>query len=51
MAPLNKRLMAMTEADAGRASTDMIRRWGRLHSVRTVLGVIGTAFFLWATYR
>lgn len=51
MAPLNKRLMAMGEADAGSASTDMIRRWGNLHAVRTVLGVIGTAFFFWASYR
>lgn len=51
MAPLNKKLMAMTEADAGSASTDMIRQWGRLHAVRTVLGVVGTAFFFWASYR
>lgn len=51
MAPLNKKLMAMGEADAGSASTDMIRRWGNLHAVRTVLGVIGTAFFFWASYR
>ena len=41
MMPLNKRLMAMTEADASPATTEMIRRWGRLHAVRTVLGVIG----------
>ncbi len=51
MMPLNKRLMAMTEADAGPATTEMIRRWGNLHAVRTVLGVIGTAFFFWASYR
>jgi hypothetical protein len=51
MAPLNNRLMAMTEANAGDASTEMIRRWGRLHAVRTVLGVIGTALFFWASYR
>ena len=51
MAPLNNRLMAMKEADAGAATTDMIRQWGRLHAVRTVLGVIGTAFFFWASYR
>ncbi len=51
MMPLNKRLMAMREADAGPATTAMIRRWGTLHAVRTVLGVIGTAFFFWASYR
>lgn len=51
MMPLNKRLMAMTEADAGPATTEMIRRWGRLHAMRTVLGVIGTALFFWASYR
>lgn len=49
MAPLNNRLMAMTENDAGRATTEMIRRWGVLHAVRTVLGVIGTTIFLWAS--
>jgi hypothetical protein len=51
MLPLNKRLMAMTDADAGPATTEMIRRWGRLHATRTVLGAIGTAFFFWASYR
>ncbi|MBM3619557.1 MAG: DUF1772 domain-containing protein [Alphaproteobacteria bacterium] len=51
MMPLNKRLMAMGEADASPATTEMIRRWGTLHAVRTVLGVIGTAFFFWASYR
>ena len=51
MAPLNKRLMAMAESDAGQATTEMIRQWGRLHAVRTVLGVIGTGFFFWASYR
>lgn len=51
MAPLNNRLMAMTESDAGRATTEMIRQWGRLHAVRTVLGVLGTALFFWASYR
>lgn len=51
MAPLNNRLMAMTESDAGQATTDMIRKWGRLHAVRTVLGVIGTFFYFWASHR
>jgi len=51
MAPLNNKLMAMTGAEASGASTEMIRRWGRLHAVRTVLGVIGTALFFWASYR
>ncbi len=51
MAPLNNRLMAMTAADASPATTDMIRQWGRLHAVRTVLGVVGTALFFWASYR
>lgn len=51
MMPLNKRLMAMSEADAGPATTKMIRRWGALHATRTVLGAIGTAFYFWASYR
>jgi hypothetical protein len=50
MDPLNKRLMAMSEADASPATTEMIRKWGTLHAVRTVLGVVGTAFFFWASY-
>lgn len=48
---LNKRLIGTPESEAGPATTEMIRRWGNLHAVRTVLGVVGTALFFWASYR
>lgn len=46
--PVNSKLMAMREDEAGPASRQMIEHWGRLHAVRTCLGAISTAIFLWA---
>ena len=46
--PTNDRLMAMDPADAGADSRGLIERWGRLHAVRSGLGVAATAIFLWA---
>jgi hypothetical protein len=46
--PLNNRLMALSETAADRQSTEMLRRWGRLHAFRTVLGMAATIVFLWA---
>lgn len=45
--PTNSKLMA-TPPDAADASTrDLLVRWGGLHAVRTLLGTIATATFLW----
>ena len=43
--PLNTQLMAWSE---NAATTEMLRKWGPLHAVRTGLGLGATAVFLWA---
>jgi hypothetical protein len=43
--PTNRRLLAMTGNEPELRA--LIQRWGRLHSVRTALGVAATAVFLW----
>jgi hypothetical protein len=44
--PTNDRLMAMPAGDA--EARALIRRWGRLHAVRSGLGMAATLVFLWA---
>jgi Domain of unknown function (DUF1772) len=47
--PINDALLA-TEADkAGSQSRALIVKWGSVHAVRTVLGALATAAFLWAS--
>lgn len=46
--PVNKRLMAMQQGEAGPESREMLVRWGSLHNVRSGLGVIAMLLFLWA---
>jgi Domain of unknown function (DUF1772) len=46
--PTNNRLKAIAEDDAGPASRAMLVSWGRLHAVRTVLGLCATLAYLWA---
>ena len=50
MLPLNNQLMAVPENAADAHSTEMLWRWGRLHAVRTGLGLGATAMFLWALW-
>ena len=45
----NSRLMAITPDEAGWESRKLIENWGRLHAVRTALGFLATAAFLWAS--
>jgi len=47
--PTNNRLMTLPLEQAGPESRALIERWGRLHAVRTALGFLATATFLWAT--
>jgi hypothetical protein len=47
--PTNNRLMATQVDQAGPESRALIERWGRLHAVRTALGFLATATFLWAS--
>ena len=47
--PTNNKLMAISLEQAGPASRTLMQSWGRLHGVRTALGILATAVFLWAT--
>ena len=49
--PTNRKLKAIAEFDAGPISRAMLVSWGRLHAVRTVLGVAATVAYLWAALR
>jgi anthrone oxygenase-like protein len=46
--PTNKALMATPSDAAGAVSRELVLKWGRLHAVRTALGVAATLVFLWA---
>jgi hypothetical protein len=46
--PTNDRLKGIAEGDAGATSRALLVSWGRLHGVRTVLGVAATGAYLWA---
>jgi hypothetical protein len=48
MMPTNNRLKVISESDAGPASRNMIETWGRLHAIRTVLGIAARLTYLWA---
>jgi hypothetical protein len=47
--PTNNRLMDTDPALAGPDSRAMIKQWGRLHAVRTALGLVACLAFLWAS--
>ena len=47
--PTNKRLMATPPEQAGPESRKLIETWASLHAVRTALGALATAVFLWAS--
>lgn len=46
IAPTNNALNATAEHDAGPASRALLLTWGRLHAVRTWLGIASTCAFL-----
>jgi hypothetical protein len=46
--PTNLKLLATKEADINSTTVDLIRHWGKLHAVRTVLGLSATVVFLLA---
>jgi hypothetical protein len=48
IAPTNKKLNAIAANDAGPTSRLLLEKWGRLHAVRTVLGIAATLAYLWA---
>jgi hypothetical protein len=49
--PTNNRLKAIAAERADAASRTLIERWGRLHAVRTGLGIAATLGYLWALSR
>jgi len=48
--PTNRKLKAIAESEAGPSARAMLKRWGQLHAVRTVLGLAATAAYLWALH-
>jgi hypothetical protein len=46
--PTNNKLKAIPEDEAGPTSRAMLETWGRLHAVRTILGILATLAYLWA---
>ena len=46
--PVNDALLAMDPGTAGPQSRALIVKWGAIHAVRTVMGVLATAAFFWA---
>ena len=47
--PTNNRLKAIPEVEADRRSRALIETWGRLHAVRSALGIAATAAYVWAS--
>jgi uncharacterized membrane protein len=47
--PTNDRLLATNPNNADAASRELLKKWGRLHAVRTALGLAATAVFVWAS--
>jgi hypothetical protein len=47
--PVNNKLKKIDPADAGARA--LVERWATLHAVRTMLGLIATAIFLWSSTR
>jgi len=47
ISPTNKKLNAIAANDAGPTSRALVEKWGRLHAVRTVLGIAATLAYLW----
>jgi hypothetical protein len=45
--PTNDALLATEPDQAGPQTRALVVRWGALHAVRTVLGALATAAFLW----
>ena len=48
--PINHKLKAIAETDAGPTSRALLVSWGRLHAVRTALGLAAVLAFLWALH-
>jgi hypothetical protein len=49
--PTNNKLKAIASDAAGPTSRALIETWGRLHAVRTTLGIAAALAYLWALAR
>jgi hypothetical protein len=49
--PTNNALVALDPASGNPRSRALIEKWGRLHAVRTALGILATLLFLWTSLR
>jgi hypothetical protein len=47
--PINRRLRAIGPAQAGSESRRLVENWGRLHALRSALGLAATAAFFFAS--
>jgi hypothetical protein len=47
--PVNKRLSAMNPAAANPEVRDLVRKWGRLHAVRSALGALAALSFFFSS--
>ena len=45
--PINDQLNAIAKNAAGANSRALIIKWARMHAVRTALGILATAFYVW----
>lgn len=50
MMPTNRKLTALTMSETGPSARELLESWGRLHAVRTALGIAATAAYLWALH-
>ena len=48
IAPTNSKLNDISANDSGPISRALLEKWGRLHSVRSALGIATTGAYLWA---
>jgi len=49
IAPVNKQLKRIHSAGAGPESHALIEKWGKLHAIRSALGLAAMLTFLWAS--
>ena len=49
--PVNKRLEATPPGSANAETRGLVETWGKLHAVRSALGLGATLVYLWATLK
>ena len=48
--PTNRRLLRVNAVQSPDEANDLLKRWGRLHAMRTILGLIPFLLFVWALF-